>query len=203
MLIGAAVGGGTAMLSGQDPLKGAALGGAMGGASAGFGSAGVASGAGAGASAGSTSMMQTLATPAATSGATAAVGNTMNPALSNGLGQSSNAFTQFGRDASQMATNAYDTVGDTVGQGFDYLNDKTGMENKDWTKMGINQGLNTMQPEPKQRIQAAPVGQGISRPQVDLSQSQGSLLSSNPLTSGPAGRQMSQKDYELLKRGLL
>jgi len=204
MLIGAAVGGGTAMLSGQDPLKGAALGGAMGGASAGFGSAGVASGAGAGASAGSTSMMQTLATPAATSGATAAVGNTMNPALSNGLGQSSNAFTQFGRDASQMATNAYDTVGDTVGQGFDYLNDKTGMENKDWTKMAMAQGMNSMQPNPEQPIQAAPMGQGISRPQVDLSQSSGSLLSSNPMTSGAGGQQLTPEEIQMLKqKGLL
>jgi len=206
ILMGAALGGGTAMLSGQDPLKGAALGGAMGGATAGFGSAGVASGAGAGASAGSTSMMQTLATPAATSGATAAVGSTMNPALTNGLGQSSNAFTQFGRDASQMATNAYDTVGDTVGQGFDYLNDKTGMENKDWTQMAMSQGINSMQPDPQQeqQIQAAPMGAGISRPQVDLSKSQGSLLSSNPLKSGAGGMEMTQKDYELLTRqGLL
>ena len=36
MLIGAGVGAGTAMLSGNDPLKGAAIGGAMGGASAGY-----------------------------------------------------------------------------------------------------------------------------------------------------------------------
>ena len=206
VLMGAALGGGSAMLSGQDPLKGAALGGAMGGATAGFGSAGVASGAGAGASAGSTSMMQTLATPAATSGATAAVGSTMNPALTNGLGQSSNPFTQFGRDASEMATNAYDTVGDTVGQGFDYLNDKTGMENKDWTKMAMAQGMNSMQPDPQQeqQIQSAPMGQGISRPQVDLSQSQGSLLSSNPQTSGAGGQQLTLEEMKMLQqRGLL
>jgi len=195
ILLGAGLGAGTSMLSGQDPLKGAALGGAMGGVSAGFGSAGVASGAEAAAS----TVPSHLTSNAATNVAT----NTMNPALTNGLGQSSNAFTQFGRDASEMATNAYDTVGDTVGQGFDYLNDKTGMENKDWTQMAMNQGINSMQPDPQQQIQAAPMGAGISRPQVDLSQSQGSLLSSNPLTSGPAGRQMSQKDYELLKRGLL
>ena len=61
ILLGAAMGGGTAMLTGQDPLKGAALGGALGGATAGFGGAGVTSGAAA--NAGSQSMMQTLATP--------------------------------------------------------------------------------------------------------------------------------------------
>jgi len=195
ILLGAGLGAGTSMLSGQDPLKGAALGGAMGGVSAGFGSAGVASGAEAAAS----TVPSHLTSNAATNVAT----NTMNPALTNGLGQSSNAFTQFGRDASEMATNAYDTVGDTVGQGFDYLNDKTGMENKDWTQMAMNQGINSMQPDPQQQINPTPMGAGISRPQVDLSQGGNSLLSSNPLTSGPAGRQMSQKDYELLKRGLL
>ena len=41
MLIGAGLGAGGAMLSGQDPLKGAVVGGAVGGASAGFGGAGV------------------------------------------------------------------------------------------------------------------------------------------------------------------
>ena len=34
-------------------------------------------------------------------------------------------------------------------------------------------------------------------------QSKGSLLSSNPMTSGPGGMAMTQKDYELLKQGLL
>ena len=205
ILMGAALGGGSAMLTGNDPLKGAALGGAMGGVGGAMSSAPAA--AGGGAAAGSTSMMQTLATPAATSGATAAVGNTMNPALTNGLGQSSNPFTQFSRDAyenvGQYVDGAFNGVTDTIGQGFDYLNDKTGMENKDWTQMAMNQGINSMQPDPQQQLQAAPMGTGISRPQVDLSQNAGSLLSSNPLTSGPGGRHMTQKDYELLKQGLL
>jgi len=213
ILIGAGIGAGGALLSGNDPLKGAALGGAMGGATAGFGGAGVASGAGA--AGGSTSMMQTLATPAMTSGATAAAGsqamNTMNPALTNGLGQSSNALTQFGRDASSymgdIGSNISDfgsNVGDTIGQGFDYMNDKTGMENKDWTQMAMNQGINSMQPDPQQQLQAAPMGQGISRPQVDLSQSGGSLLSSNPLTSGPGGQQLTPEQLQKLKQqGLL
>jgi hypothetical protein len=59
MLIGAGLGAGGAMLSGQDPLKGAAVGGAMGGASAGFGGAGVASGASAGAANGASHLAQT------------------------------------------------------------------------------------------------------------------------------------------------
>jgi hypothetical protein len=128
----------------------------------------------------------------------------MNPALTNGLGESSNMLTQFGRDASDMATNAYNTVGDTVGQGFDYINDMTGMENKDWTQMAMAQGISSMQPDPQQPIQAAPMGQGISRPNVDLSQSQGSLLSSNPITSGAGGQQLTPEQLQKLKQqGLL
>ncbi len=174
MLIGAGIGAGGAMLSGNDPLKGAAIGGAMGGASAGFGSAGVASGAEAAAS----TVPSHLTSNAATNVAT----NTMNPALTNGLGQSSNAFTQFGRDASKMATNAYDTVGDTIGSGFDYINDKTGLEKKDLTMMTVNQGANLLQPTPEQPIQHAPVGQGISKPNMDLTKSDGLLSSLPPMT---------------------
>jgi hypothetical protein len=152
-------------------------------------------------------MMQTLATPAMTSGATAAGSqamNTMNPALTNGLGQSSNAFTQFGRDASSYMGDIGSNIGDTIGQGFDYINDKTGMENRDWTKMGLSQGINAMTPEQEQQIQAAPMGQGISRPQVDLSQSGGSLLSSNPMTSGAGGQQLTPEQLQKLKQqGLL
>jgi hypothetical protein len=199
MLIGAGIGAGTSMLSGNDPLKGAALGGAMGGASAGFGSAGVASGAGA---EGVASTVPSHLTSDAVSSTVA--NNTMNPALTNGLGESSNMLTQFGRDASDMATNAYNTVGDTVGQGFDYINDMTGMENKDWTQMAMAQGISSMQPDPQQPIQAAPMGQGISRPNVDLSQSQGSLLSSNPITSGAGGQQLTPEQLQKLKQqGLL
>jgi hypothetical protein len=183
MLIGAGIGAGGAMLTGNDPLKGAAIGGATGGIGSQLTSNPFTQEAlKAGAGGATNSMMTTLATPTVTSGATAAVGNTMNPALTNGLGQSSNAFTQFGRDASKMATNAYDNVSDTLGQGFDYINDKTGLEKKDLTMMTVNQGANLLQPTPQQKIQPAPAGQGISRPNVDLSQSDGLLSSLPPMT---------------------
>ena len=170
ILIGAGVGAGTSMLTGNDPLKGAALGGAMGGASAGFGGAGVES-------AVSTTNPALVSAGSTMPASTVAAGATTNPALTNGMGQSSNMLTQFGRDASD----AFSNVGDTIGQGFDYVNDKTGMENKDWTMMGLNQGAQLMQPDPQQPIQAAPMGQGISRPNVDLTKTAGSLLTSNPL----------------------
>ena len=252
MLIGAGIGAGGAVLSGQDPLKGAALGGAMGGATAGFGGAGVASGAGAGA--GSTSMMQTLATPAMTSGATAAVnptlagmqqeilsevpqsavsnsvmqpqdfigshltGNVDNQALMNnysgftdGFADPMQAYPDFNNPVSSSAEelamadggyggSIFDGFGDTLGK----VNDFTGMEAKDWTKMGITQGANLLQTDPQKPIQSAPMGQGISRPQVDLSQSSGSLLSSNPMTSGAGGQQLTLEEMKMLQqRGLL
>tara|TARA_B100001059_G_C17470660_1_gene396809 strand:- start:15 stop:620 length:606 start_codon:yes stop_codon:yes gene_type:complete len=197
VLIGAALGGGSAMLTGNDPLKGAALGGAMGGATAGFGGAGVDS-------AVSTTNPALVSAGSTVPTSTVAAGATTNPALTNSIGQSSNALTQFGRDASKMATDAYDTVGDSIGQGFDYLNDKTGMENKDWTQMAMTQGMNSMQPDPQQPIQAAPMGAGISRPQVDLSKSSGSLLSSNPMTSGAGGQQLTLEELKMLQqKGLL
>ena len=151
VLMGAALGGGSAMLTGNDPLKGAAIGGAVGGASAGFGGAGVSSGA-------------TMPSHLAQTGAEQAASNAA-------------AGSMFGG------------VGDTIGQGFDYVNDMTGMENKDWTQMAMNQGINSMQPDPQQPIQAAPMGQGISRPNVDLSKTAGSLLSSNPLLQNELRRQ--------------
>ena len=171
MLMGAGLGAATSMVTGQDPLKGAAIGGAVGGASAGFGGAGVASGATAGASNGASHLAQT--------GAEQAVSN-------------ASASSMFGG------------VGDTVGQGFDWLNDKTGMENRDWTQMGLNQGISAMQPTPEAPIQHAPMGNGISRPNVDLSKSQGSLLSSNPITSGAGGQQLTPEQMQMSKqKGLL
>ena len=167
MLIGAGLGAGGAMLSGQDPLKGAAVGGAMGGASAGFGGAGVASGASAGAANGASHLAQTGAEQAAVSG------------IGGGLGA-------------------------TIGSGFDTVKDVTGLTNRDITMMGVNQGLSAMQPTPEEPIQHAPMGNGISRPNVDLSQSQGSLLSSNPITSGAGGQQLTPEQIQKLKQqGLL
>ena len=91
-----------------------------------------------------------------------------------------------------------------MGQGFDYMNDKTGMENKDWTEMAMSQAQNSMQPDPQQQLQAAPMGTGISRPNVDLSKSTGSLLSSNPMTSGAGGQQLTPEQMQKLKQqGLL
>jgi len=187
MLIGAGVGAGTSMLTGNDPLKGAMIGGATGGVAS-----GVSSGAAAGAEGVASTVPSHLTSEAV--GSTVANG-TLNPALTNGLGQSSNPFTQLSRDAyqsvGQHVDGAFNSATDTIGQGFDYLNDKTGMENKDWTQMAMTQGMNSMQP-----TQQAPITHSvpqIQKQQYEPSQAQvEGMLSSNP-----------RVNQELRKRGLL
>ena len=158
MLIGAGVGAGTSMLSGQDPLKGAAIGGAMGGASAGFGSAGLTSGAG------------------ATSGAaTAAANGSMVPLASQQVASSA-ALGGVGGAGTAAANGSMTPLSSSIGGGFQ---NATGLTNRDMSMIAINQGLGAMQPQQQQQLQPAPVGQGISRPQMDLSQG-GSVMNSNP-----------------------
>ena len=94
MLIGAGLGAGTAMLSGNDPLQGAALGGAMGGASAGFG--------GAAAGAGTTAGMQG-ASHLAQTGAQQAAANASMGGISSSIGGGfTNLTGMTGQDVAQM-----------------------------------------------------------------------------------------------------
>ena len=154
MLMGAGLGAATSMATGQDPLKGAAIGGAMGGIGGAMSSAPVGQ----------------------------AASSTVNPALTSGA-----AGTGAYSGATSMMTNPgltetagsgmFGSLGDTVSGGFDSFKDATGLTNRDVTMMGVEQGMNAMQPEPQQQIQHAPVS--ISRPQVDLSQGV-TPMSSNP-----------------------
>ena len=98
MLIGAGLGAGGAMLSGQDPLKGAAVGGAMGGATAGFGGAGVASGAGASGMQGASHLAQTGAQQAAANASMGGLGSTIGSGFQDATGLTN-------RDMSMMAIN--------------------------------------------------------------------------------------------------
>ena len=95
MLIGAGLGAGGAMLSGEDPLKGAAIGGAMGGASAGFGGAGVASGASAGAANGASHLAQTGAQQA-TANAGSGLGATIGSGFTDLTGMTGQDVAQMG-----------------------------------------------------------------------------------------------------------
>ena len=251
LLIGAGVGAGTSLMSGQDPLKGAVLGGAMGGATAGFGGAGVASGAGgAGASAGSNSMMTTLAEQGATNAVTPTLAGIQEQILSEvpqsafnnsslptqdfigshltsdvnsqGLMNNYSGFTDGVPDPMQAYPDFNNPVSSTPGElanadgGYggsifdgmggmtDKLSDFTGMDRGDVSSMALNQGANLLQPTPEEKIKHTPMGTGISRPQVDLSKSPGILFSSNPLTSGAGGQQLTPEQIKLLQqKGIL
>ena len=94
MLIGAGLGAGGAMLSGNDPLQGAALGGAMGGASAGFG--------GAAAGAGTATGMQGASHLAQTGAHQAAAHASMGGISSSIGGGFTNLPGMTGQDVAQM-----------------------------------------------------------------------------------------------------
>ena len=146
MLIGAGLGAGTALLTGNDPVKSAAIGGAMGGVGS-----------------------QLSSNPLTSQGLQSASQSTMpSHLMQTGAEQATN---------NAYANGFFGNIGDTMGEGFDYINDTTGMENRDWTQLALMQGINSMQPDPKQPIQHAPVN--ISRTQVQPLNG-GNLLTSNP-----------------------
>ena len=134
---------------------------------------------------------------------------TQNPALTNSMGESSNMLTQLGRDAGSAMSNTFDSVGDNLGEGMDWINDRTGLEKKDLTMMSMNHGANLLQPTPQKAPQHAPAGQGISKPQGNPPPNQGSLLSSLPSTTPTAGpgqapipdlSQLTQAQIRILKQ---
>ena len=239
MLIGAGVGAGTALLSGNDWKTGAMVGAGTAGAGSAMTSNPFTTEAlKAGAGTASNSMMSTLATPATTGATSAGVSGVNNAVMQNpdfigshltddfnsqmltnntagtytdGVIDPMQAYPDFNNPVSSSAEelamadggyggSIFDGFGDTLGK----VNDFTGMEAKDWTKMGMTQGADLLQTDPQKPIQSAPMGQGISRPQVDLSQSSGSLLSSNPMISGAGGQELTAEQIKLLQqKGLI
>ena len=221
MLIGAGVGAGTALISGNDWKTGAAVGAGTAGAGSALTSnpfttealkAGVTDQA-------SKSMMQTLATPGATSGATSAgvsgVNNSVmqtpdfvgthltddfnNQMLQNnftgtytdGIADPLQAYPSFDNPVTSTAEelaeanggyggSIFDGLGDSFGQATDYLSDLTGMDRGDVSGLALNQGASLLQPTPPEPIKHTPMGQGISKPNVDLTKTAGSLMSSLP-----------------------
>ena len=117
---------------------------------------------------------------------------TQNPALTNGLGQSSNMLTQFGRDAGGFASDTFGGVGDTLSGVGDTLseygtavNDFTGMEAKDWTQLGIQGGSSALEGTPTKPISHAPVVTNQGTPTQN--QMGRGLLSSHVKPNSPQG----------------
>ena len=135
-------------------------------------------------------LAQTGAEQAIASGVTSGLGSemiTQNPALTNGLGQSSNPFTQFGRDVGGMATDAYDSVTDTLSEYGGAVNDFTGMEARDWTQLGLSEGLSAMEGTPNQVISHSPVMNNQGIPSAVEGQMARGLLSSHVKPNTPQG----------------
>ena len=109
MLIGAGLGAGGAILSGQDPLKGAVVGGAVGGASAGFGGAGVTSGVSANTTAQVTApamLSQTGAQQATANASMGGLGSTIGSGFTDVTGMTGQDVAQMGmrEGLNQVAT---------------------------------------------------------------------------------------------------
>ena len=144
MLIGAGLGAGGAMLSGNDPLTGAAVGGAVGGASAGFGGAGVSSGVSAN-TAGQLAAPQMLAQ----TGAQQATANASMGGLGNTIGSGFTSMTGMtGQDVAQMG----------MEQGLNQVATPTPEQQIQHTPMGtgisqpnvdLSQGVPTMTSNPR------------------------------------------------------
>lgn len=139
MLTGAGIGAGVNLLRGKDPLQGAVLGGA-GGAMAGgaFGGAGAGSTAGKVFSQGPAHLGNVATSQAFTPGILTQGANTAGGGLLSG----------FGDKLSNLATT---------------INDTTGMENKDWTMLGLS-NIDKLTPEQQQQIQHANLPQLAGNP---------------------------------------
>lgn len=132
MLTGAGIGAGVNLIRGKDPLQGAVLGGA-GGALAGGINGGSLLSSGAGATGGNA-----VAQGASHLGANMATSQAVTPSIlqtgSNVTG--GGLFDNFGTGLKNLATS---------------VNDTTGMENKDWTMLGLS-NIDRLTPEQQQAI---------------------------------------------------
>lgn len=119
--------------------------------------------------------LQGAAIGGAMGGATAGFGGAgVTSGASAGASNGASHLAQTG--AQQATANAGGGLGATIGSGF---KDATGLTNRDLSMIAVNQGVNAMQQPQQQQIQHAPMGQGVSRPQIDLAQGV-PVMNSNP-----------------------
>ena len=164
MLMGAGLGAGTAMLTGNDPLKGAAMGGVAGGIGG-----------------------NAMTTNPFSSGAGGMGGGLGGAAMSNapahlaqtGAQQAASNFSSQGL-MGQMGDMA-SGVGDMASNAMDGFQDMTGLGNRDLSQMAITQGAKAMTPEPQNAPNFNVPQASISRPQFQPGMQGGGMLTSNPM----------------------
>ena len=160
MLMGAGLGAGTAMLTGNDPLKGAAMGGVAGGIGG-----------------------NAMTTNPLSSGAGGMGGAVMSNAPAHlaqtGAQQAASNFASQGL-MGQMG-DMVSGVGDIASNAMDGFTDMTGMTGQDLGGMAVNEGVNALSQPPQNAPNFNVPQAGISRPQFQPGMQGGGMLASNPL----------------------
>ena len=160
MLMGAGLGAGTAMLTGNDPLKGAAMGGVAGGIGG-----------------------NAMTTNPLSSGASGMGGAVMSNAPAHlaqtGAQQAASNFASQGL-MGQMG-DMVSGVGDIASNAMDGFTDMTGMTGQDLGGMAVNEGVNALSQPPQNAPNFNVPQAGISRPQFQPGMQGGGMLASNPL----------------------
>ena len=77
--------------------------------------------------------------------------------------------------------------GDTMSEFGSDVNDFTGMEARDWTQLGLSEGLGAMEGTPEQQIMHSPVVSNQGIPTGLENQQNNSLLSSHTKPNSPQG----------------
>ena len=157
MLMGAGLGAGTAMLTGNDPLKGAAMGGVAGGIGG-----------------------NAMTTNPLSSGATGMGGGLGGAAMSNMPAHLAQTGAQ--QAASNFASQGImGQMGDMASSAMDGFTDMTGYTGQDLGGMAVNKGVSALAQPHEQQHQLNVPQASISRPQFQPGMQGGGMLTSNPM----------------------
>tara|TARA_B100000767_G_C19767429_1_gene538259 strand:- start:2949 stop:3467 length:519 start_codon:yes stop_codon:yes gene_type:complete len=77
--------------------------------------------------------------------------------------------------------------GDTMSEFGGEINEFTGMENRDWTQLGLEQGLGAMEGTPNQPMMVTPAPSAQGQPNALEGQMAGGLLNSHVKPNSPQG----------------
>ena len=157
LMLGAGLGAGTAILTGNDPLKGAAIGGVAGGIGG-----------------------NAMTTNPLSSGASGMGGGLGGAAMSNAPAHLAQTGAQ--QAASNFANQGLmGQMGDIASNAMDGFTDMTGMTGQDLGGMAVNEGVNALSQPPQNAPNFNVPQAGISRPQFQPGMQGGGMLASNPL----------------------
>ena len=157
LMLGAGLGAGTALMTGNNPLKGAAMGGVAGGIGG-----------------------NAMTTNPFSSGATGMGGGLGGAVMSNAPAHLAQTGAQ--QAASNFASQGLmGQMGDMASSAMDGFTDMTGMTGQDLGGMAINQGMKAMTPEPQNAPNFNVPQASISRPQFQPGMQGGGMLTSNPM----------------------